>query len=105
MKPTLMIDDIPFYDTPPEVEGSPYWVDLWSDVKGHKIGLQIKPQSYNSPSVSLYMGKAKSSEKSGHKQFEIDYDGKVFEVVIENGKVPASMRKRIVAYRNLLLKF
>ena len=56
MIPSLTIEDIPFYDTPPEIEGSPYWVDQWTDVNGHKIGLQTKPQSYNSPNVSLYMG-------------------------------------------------
>ena len=43
MKPALTIGGIPFYDAPSEVEGSPYWVDLWTDVNGYKIGLQVKP--------------------------------------------------------------
>ena len=37
MKPALTIGGIPFYDAPSEVEGSPYWVDLWTDVNGYKI--------------------------------------------------------------------
>lgn len=57
--PALYVGDIPFYDTPAEVEGSPYWVDHWADINGYKIGLQIKPQSYQSASISIYMGKAK----------------------------------------------
>lgn len=104
MTPSLVIGGIPFYDTPSEVEGSPYWVDLWADVNGYKIGLQVKPSSYHSANISIYMGKAKASEEKGHKAFLRDFGGKVFTVIPENGAVPAGMEQKIVAERDLLLK-
>ncbi len=55
MKPALTIGGIPFYDAPSEVEGSPYWVDLWTDVNGYKIGLQVKPSTYKSANLSIYI--------------------------------------------------
>lgn len=39
MTPSLIIGGIPFYDAPSKIEGPPYWVDLWADVNGYKIGL------------------------------------------------------------------
>ena len=72
MKPALTVGGIPFYDAPSEVEGSPYWVDLWTDVNGYKIGLQVKPSTYKSANLSIYMGKARSSEEAGHKAFMRD---------------------------------
>lgn len=57
MSPSLIIAEIPFYDTPAEVEGSPYWVDLWTDANGYKIGLQIKPESYLSANMSICTSK------------------------------------------------
>ena len=91
MIPSLTIDGIPFYDAPSEVEGSPYWVDLWTDVNGYKIGLQVKPSSYKSANLSIYMGRARGSEEQGHKAFLRDYGGKVFIVMPENGSVPVAM--------------
>ena len=41
----LVVDGIVFEDAPSEIEGAPYWVDLWTDVNGYKIGLQVKPAS------------------------------------------------------------
>ncbi len=105
MKPSLVIGGIPFYEAPSEIEGSPYWVDLWTDVNGYKIGLQIKPTTYKSASTSMYMGKARSSEEQGHKKFQRDFGGKVFLVVPVNGAVSAAEEKKIVAERDLLLKF
>lgn len=104
MTPSLIIGNIPFYDAPSEIEGSPYWVDLWTDVNGYKIGLQIKPPSYASANLSIYMGKAKSSEEEGHKAFLRDFGGKVFTVMPINGKVDSKVEQKIVAERDLLLK-
>ena len=104
MIPTLVIAEIPFYDAPSEVEGSPYWVDLWTDVNGYKIGLQIKPSTYKSASISIYMGKARASEEKGHKAFQRDFGGKVFVVMPENGVVSKDVEKKIIAERDLLLK-
>ncbi len=103
MTPSLVIGDIPFYDAPSEIEGSPYWVDLWTDVNGYKIGLQIKPSTYRSANLSVYMGKAKSSEEKGHKAFLRDFGGKVFAVMPINGVVSADVTREIVAERDLLL--
>ena len=104
MNPSLIIGDIPFYDAPSEVEGSPYWVDLWTDVNGYKIGLQIKPSSYKSASISVYMGKAKSSLERGHKEFYRDYGGKVFLITPINGVVSEDVKRKIIAERDLLLQ-
>ena len=104
MKPSLIIGGIPFYDTPSEIEGSPYWVDLWTDVNGYKIGLQVKPTTYKSANISIYMGKARSSEEEGHKRFLRDFGGKVFLIMPVNGIVPKDVEKKIVAERDLLLK-
>ena len=104
MTPALIIGGIPFYDAPSEVEGSPYWVDLWTDINGYKIGLQVKPTTYKSANISIYMGKARSSEESGHKAFLRDFGGKVFIVMPENGVVPKDIEKKIIAERDFLLK-
>lgn len=88
MKPSLIIKDtILFFDAPPDIEGSPYWVDLWTEVNGYMIGLQVKPGTYNSASISIYCGKSKSSQKNGFRKFAEKYKGRVFTVVPENGRV------------------
>ena len=104
MTPSLIIGGIPFYDAPSEIEGSPYWVDLWTDVNGYKIGLQIKPSTYKAASISIYMGKAKLSVEKGHKEFLRDFSGKVFTIMPVNGMVSEDIEKKIVAERDLLLK-
>lgn len=104
MKPSLVIGGIPFFDAPSEIEGAPYWVDLWADINGYKIGLQVKPSTYKSANISIYMGKAKSSEEKGHKEFLRDYGGKVFVVMPVNGVVPDDVEKKIIAERDLLMK-
>lgn len=104
MKPSLIVGDIPFFDAPSEIEGSPYWVDLWTDVNGYKIGLQVKPTTYKSANISIYMGKARSSEEKGHKAFLRDFGGKVFTVMPVNGKLSPEIERKIVAERDLLLK-
>lgn len=103
MSPSLVIGAIPFYDTPSEIEGSPYWVDLWADVNGYKIGLQIKPSTYKSASASFFMGGARSSEENGHRMFRRDYGGKVFIVVPINGRVSTKDEEFIIAEYNRLL--
>jgi hypothetical protein len=100
--PSLIIAGIPFYETPPEIEGSPYWVDLWADINGYKIGLQVKPSSYSSANTSIYMGGAKTSEEIGHKQFSRDFGGKVFVVTPHEGTVSKACEKQIAEYRDLL---
>lgn len=103
-EPALTIADIPFYETPSYIEGSPYWVDLWADVNGYKIGLQVKPSTYNSPNVAAYMGRSKTSEESGHKKFRNDFGGDVFIVTPKNGTVSTQMERRIKTYYDWLLK-
>lgn len=84
----LVIAGIVFEDAPSQIEGAPYWVDLWADVNGYKIGLQIKPKSYQSANTVLYSRGAKTSEEKGHKLFQRDFGGKVFIVTPENGSIP-----------------
>ena len=100
----LTIGGIPFDETPRGIEGSPYWVDLWTDVNGYKIGLQVKPTSYKSASTSFYMRGAKHSEESGHKKFRHDFGGRVFIISPQNGYVPEHIVKEILEERDLLLR-
>lgn len=104
MEPSLIVGGIPFYDAPSEIEGSPYWVDLWTDINGYKIGLQVKPTTYRSASMSIYTGKARASEEDGHKEFMRVFGGKVFIVMPEKGKLPSGIEKRILEERDLLLR-
>ena len=103
MNPALIIGGIPFYDAPDDIEGSPYWVDLWTEINGRKIGLQVKPPTYHSPSLSIYMGRARSSEERGHKKFYEDFGGKVFIVMPTNGVVSPDMESLIIAERDRLM--
>lgn len=102
MNPSLIIAGIPFYDAPAEIEGSPYWVDLWTDINGYKIGLQVKPATYHSANMSIYMGGAKSSEEKGHKAFRRDFGGKVFIIEPVNGAVSERIERQIQSKANLL---
>ena len=86
MKPSLTVNSISFYDAPSKIEGSPYWVDLWASVNGYRIGLQIKPKTYQASSLSIYTGKARSSQKQGHNLFKEKYGGKVFTATPNMGK-------------------
>ena len=104
MKPALVIDGIEFYDAPSEIEGSPYWVDLWTDVNGYKIGLQVKPTTYKSANVSIYTGMAKSSEEKGHKEFTRRFGGKVFIISPEKGNLKQKEISQIRAEYKLLKK-
>ena len=104
MKPSMTIAGIQFYDAPSEIEGSPYWVDLWADINGRKIGLQVKPATYHSPNASFYMRAARSAEEQGHKRFRRDFGGKVFIVTPVNGTVSSDAEMKIVEERDLLLQ-
>lgn len=104
MNVSLYVDDIPFYDTPSEIEGSPYWVDLWTDVNGYKIGLQVKPATYKSANISIYAGMAKMSEEKGHKAFMRDFGGRVFIVSPINGVISDTVVQQIKNEYNLLSK-
>ena len=104
MNPSLIIVGIPFYETPSEIEGSPYWVDLWTDINGYKIGLQVKPATYHSANMSIYMGGAKSSAEKGHRIFRRDFGGKVFIIEPINGSVSKHIERQIRDEVNLLLQ-
>ena len=95
MSPSLTIAGIDFYDAPSEIEGSPYWVDLWADVNGYKMGLQVKPPSYNAASASFFMGGARSSEEKGHRLFQQHFGGKVFIVTPVQGSISFQKEKQI----------
>lgn len=99
----LIIDGIVFEDAPSEIEGAPYWVDLWTDVNGYKIGLQVKPTTYQSANTSFYSRGAKSSEDDGHKRFRRDFGGKVFIITPQNGVVPEKQITQIRHEYDLLL--
>ena len=96
MEPALIISEIPFYDAPSPIEGSPYWVDLWTEVNGYMIGLQVKPKTYSSSSMSIYTGKAKAAQKKGFEKFRKKYKGRVFIVFPTKGQVDEHIEKEIV---------
>ena len=104
MEPSLIVGGIPFYDAPSEIEGSPYWVDLWTEINGYKIGLQVKPTTYQSASMSIYAGNTRASEENGHKAFLRDFGGKVFVVMPDKGFLPPAVVRKITDERDLLLK-
>ena len=92
----MLIAGIDFLEAPSEIEGSPYWVDLWSCVNGYRIGIQVKPDSFSSASVSIYTGKAKSSMKVGQKRFRDDYGGRVFVTNLTKGCPPSHIEAEIL---------
>ena len=87
ISPAMKFNDISFYDAPDDIEGSPYWVDLWGSVNGYRIGLQIKPKTYKAASISIYTGKARSSQNKGHKLFQDRYGGKVLVATPKKGEL------------------
>mgnify|MGYP001203015087 CR=1 FL=1 len=90
------IEGVEFTDAPSEIESSPYCVDKWALVNGYRIGIQVKPSSYSSSNVSVYVGGGMSGLKRGHKKFQADYGGKAFIVVLENGEVINSNKRQMV---------
>lgn len=94
-KPALIVASIPFYDAPSEIEGSPYWVDLWASVNGYRLGLQIKPKTYNASSVSIYTGKSRSSQYRGHDLFFQRFGGKVIVASANNGELEWKARQQV----------
>lgn len=94
--PSLIIANLPFYDAPSEIEGSPYWVDLWADVNGYRIGLQVKPKTFRASSLSIYTGKARSSQARGHDLFQEKFGGKVFTVTLQGGQVEPKAQDDVV---------
>ena len=85
--PSLIIANLPFYDAPSYIEGSPYWVDLWGHVNGYRIGLQVKPKTFRSSSLSIYTGKARSSQARGYDLFQEKFGGKVIILTPQKGQV------------------
>lgn len=108
MTPSLVIGGIPFYDAPSEVDGSPYWIDLWTDVNVYKMILQVKPSIYKSAHLSIYMAKdtwlKQNPRKKRSQGILRDFGGKVFAVMPLNGTVPTDIERRMIAERDLLLK-
>jgi len=64
----------------------------------------VKPNSYKSANISIYMGGAKSSEEKGHKAFYRDCGGKVFILNQVKGIVSKKQEKLIRTEYNLLPK-
>jgi hypothetical protein len=93
--PALVIAGVAFYDAPSEIEGSPYWVDLWASVNGYRIGLQVKPQTFRASSLFIYAGKAKRSQAKGHELFQQEFRGKVITLITARGKVDQRTRDEI----------
>lgn len=94
--PSLLVGSIPFYDTPSDIEGSPFWVDLWASVNGYRIGLQIKPKTYRSSSISVYTGKSRASQLRGHTLFTEKFGGKVIFATPSQGKIDSKTCKQIL---------
>lgn len=104
MESALIVSGIPFYDAPASIEGSPYWVDLWTEINGYMLGLQVKPKTYSSSSMSIYTGKAKSAQKRGFERFRKKYGGRVFIVFPTNGQLDEDMQQEIVQEHERLSK-
>ena len=92
---SIVFENLCFYDAPNDIEGSPFWVDLWASVNGYRVGLQIKPQTYKSVSLSIYTGKAKSSQEKGHKLFKEKFGGMVFIAMPTKGVLDTETQSRL----------
>lgn len=97
MNPALTIAELPFYEAPSDIEGSPYWVDLWAHVNGYRIGLQVKPSTFRAASMSIYTGKGKSSQMKGHRLFREHFGGKVIIANPQAGIVETRTCDEVVA--------
>jgi len=93
---SIVFETLRFYDTPSDIEGSPYWVDLWASVNGYRIGLQIKTQTFKAASVSIYTGKARAGQKKGHKLFKEKFGGKAFFAFPSKGVLDAETQKQLL---------
>jgi hypothetical protein len=94
--PSLIIANLPFYDAPSYIEGSPYWVDLWGHVNGYRIGLQVKPKTFRASSLSIYTGKARSSLAHGYDLFQKKFGGKVIILTPQKGQVGLRARDEVM---------
>ena len=96
LSPAIVFKNIRFYATPADIEGSPFWVDLWASVNGYRIGLQIKPQTYKAASLSIYTGKARSSQNKGHKLFKQKFGGKMFIALPSKGILDIESQNQLI---------
>jgi hypothetical protein len=93
---SIVFENLCFYDAPDDIEGSPFWVDLWASVNGYRIGLQIKPQTYKAASLSIYTGKARSSQNKGHKLFKQKFGGRVFIAMPSKGILDPETQSQLI---------
>jgi len=93
---SIVFNNLCFYDAPDDIEGSPFWVDLWASVNGYRIGLQIKPKTYKAASLSIYAGKARSSQNNGHKLFKQKFGGMVFIAMPSNGILDTDTQSQLI---------
>lgn len=100
----LEIGGVPFYETPEEIEGSPYWVDLWASVNGYRIGFQVKPRTYRSASVAVYAGKALAGQRRGHAAFKERFGGKVFTGDLTGGRTDEKTEAKVAEEADRLRK-
>ena len=70
--------ELDFRHAPPEIEGYPYYVDIWALFNGYRVGLQVKPDTYQSINLFSYSGGAVTTQVEGHELFEERFGGKVF---------------------------
>ena len=91
----LILANLTFYETPSHIEGSPYWVDLWTSVNGYCIGLQVKPDTYQSASAAIYAGKARAGQRRGHEHFMRDFGGRVFTIHLSQGRIDGVTEEKI----------
>lgn len=96
MEPRLIVDGLVFYDAPGYVESSPYSVDLWASVNGYRIGLQVKPRTYNSSSKSIYAPQIAKSQKRGLELFREAFGGRAFIAVVECGEIELRVKMQIL---------
>ncbi len=93
---SIVFENLCFYDAPDVIEGSPFWVDLWASVNGYRIGLQIKPQTYKAASLSIYTGKARSSQNKGHMLFKQKFGGRVFIAMLSKGILDPETQSQLI---------
>lgn len=82
-----------------------YSVDFYLKIGERYVGIQVKPHSYNSPSV---YGKFKGNLRNQHRKFLVDFGGKVFMVYKDkkgnhlNTDICSEIRAEIERINNLI---
>ncbi len=65
-------------------------------MNGYRIGFQVKPKTFRASSLSIYTGKARSSQARGCDLFQEKFGGKVIILTPQKGQVGLKARDEVM---------